>query len=101
MYWLHSFANIFLFCQPWDNHFFVPFPGGPDWALETNAALLNLDNWRQQVIEEKIMTPVIDVLIAADGPRGGIGRQLGNDLFYELAIHPDTPCLSLCLSYKL
>ncbi|KAJ7233378.1 hypothetical protein C8J57DRAFT_1250030 [Mycena rebaudengoi] len=87
--------------EAWDNDFFVPFPGGPDWALETDAALLNLDNWRQQVIEEKIMTPIIDILIVVDGPGGGIRRQLGNDLFYELVIHPDTPCLLLCLDDNL
>ncbi|KAJ7653068.1 hypothetical protein DFH06DRAFT_525272 [Mycena polygramma] len=72
------------------------FPGGPDWVIERVEALAFLESWRQGVIANGTTTPIIDVLTTADGPGGGIGKQLANDFLFEVAIHPDMPSFELC-----
>ncbi|KAJ7662790.1 hypothetical protein DFH06DRAFT_1042758 [Mycena polygramma] len=72
------------------------FPGGPDWVVELEEALAFLELWRQGVIANEDATPIIDVLTTADGPGGGIGKQLANDVLFEVAIHPDMPSFELC-----
>ncbi|KAJ7222709.1 hypothetical protein C8J57DRAFT_1253656 [Mycena rebaudengoi] len=72
------------------------FPSGPDWACETSLALQFLDDWQQSVLPHRTSTPIIDVLVEAEGISAGIGQHLVNDLLYLLAIHPDMPANELC-----
>ncbi|KAJ7247455.1 hypothetical protein C8J57DRAFT_962824, partial [Mycena rebaudengoi] len=56
---------------------FPRFRGDPDWIFETDAALAGLDSWP------------------------GVGQHLANDLLFGLALHPETPNLTICSSDEL
>ncbi|KAJ7675728.1 hypothetical protein DFH06DRAFT_1170354 [Mycena polygramma] len=82
----------------WKERLWKAFPGGPDWVLERAEALEFLDRWRDHVLcaGQTGKKCILDVLIDANGPGGGIGKHLANDFLYEVAIHPDTPSFYLC-----
>ncbi|KAJ7726999.1 hypothetical protein DFH07DRAFT_945938 [Mycena maculata] len=80
----------------WREHFWTIYPGGPDWVIELDAALEFLDQWRVKVLQQETYAAIVDILITADGPGGGIGKHLACDLLYQVAIHPDTPSFFLC-----
>ncbi|KAK6971440.1 hypothetical protein R3P38DRAFT_3142740 [Favolaschia claudopus] len=82
--------------EAWKNRLWTRYAGGPDWILEKDDALAVLDGWRQKVLRKGTETPIIDVLLQAGGPGGGIGQHLANDLLFGAAIHPDTPADVLC-----
>ncbi|KAK7050766.1 hypothetical protein R3P38DRAFT_2687100 [Favolaschia claudopus] len=82
--------------ETWENRLWSRFKGGPDWVLEPGEALADLDQWRQEVLKEGTDTPIIDVLLKPDGPGGGVGQHLANDLLFCCALHPDTPADILC-----
>ncbi|KAJ7186389.1 hypothetical protein C8R46DRAFT_1024465 [Mycena filopes] len=88
----------------WQGRLWHGFTGAPDWALECDDALKYLDQWRQEILGprgRKKYSSILDVLIDADGPGGGIGKHLGNDFLFEIAIHPETPCVDICNDDKL
>ncbi|KAK7054100.1 hypothetical protein R3P38DRAFT_2854659 [Favolaschia claudopus] len=76
------------------------FRGGPDWVIELDEALRVLDNWRASVLEEEDDTAILDALLDVEGPGGGLGQHLANDLLYGLAMHPDTPSFEVCASHE-
>ncbi|KAK7001753.1 hypothetical protein R3P38DRAFT_3044301 [Favolaschia claudopus] len=82
--------------ETWETRLWSRFKGGPDWVCEPDAALEELDEWRQEVLEKATHTPIIDVLLDANGPGGGVGQHLANDLLFCCALHPDTPANVLC-----
>jgi hypothetical protein len=90
-----------MFLKAWMTRLWTKFPGGPDWVYERKSALAYLDRWQETVIAENDWTPIIVILTMANGPAGGVGKQLANDLLYELAIHPDMPSIELCSSPEL
>ncbi|KAK7015047.1 hypothetical protein R3P38DRAFT_2999205 [Favolaschia claudopus] len=77
------------------------FRGGPDWVIELDEALRVLDNWRASVLEEEDDTAILDALLDVEGPGGGLGQHLANDLLYGLAMHPDTPSFEVCASREM
>ncbi|KAK7006736.1 hypothetical protein R3P38DRAFT_1700285 [Favolaschia claudopus] len=80
----------------WSTRLWSRFRSAPDWIVETDLALAGLDEWRNKVIREGDVMPILDVLLQVDGLGAGIGQHLANDLLFEIALHPDTPALSLC-----
>ncbi|KAK7032696.1 hypothetical protein R3P38DRAFT_2520548 [Favolaschia claudopus] len=80
----------------WTSRLWTRFRSAPDWLVETDLALAGLDEWRQRIIKDHDVTPILDVLLQVDGPGAGIGQHLANDLLFEMALHPDTPSLSVC-----
>ncbi|KAK7021676.1 hypothetical protein R3P38DRAFT_3541417 [Favolaschia claudopus] len=76
------------------------FRGGPDWVIELDEALRVLDNWRASVLEEEYDTAILDALLDVEGPGGGLGQHLANDLLNGLAMHPDTPSFEVCASHE-
>ncbi|KAF7359925.1 hypothetical protein MVEN_00718500 [Mycena venus] len=85
----------------WKTRLWSRFLGGPDWIVETDAALCALDTWCMDVIRRRVTKPILDVLLEVDGPGAGMGQHLANDLLFGIALHPDTPSLTICLSDEL
>ncbi|KAK6975071.1 hypothetical protein R3P38DRAFT_565437 [Favolaschia claudopus] len=82
--------------ETWNSRLWSRFAGGPDWISESDEALAVLDGWRQTVLAQGTEMPILDVLLQTDGPGGGVGQQLANDLLFGAAIHPDMPSAALC-----
>ncbi|KAK6977239.1 hypothetical protein R3P38DRAFT_2582166 [Favolaschia claudopus] len=82
----------------WTSRLWTRFRSAPEWIVETvtDLALAGLDEWRQRIIEDHDVTPILDVLLQVNGPGAGIGQHLANDLLFEMALHPDTPSFSVC-----
>ncbi|KAJ7436622.1 hypothetical protein FB451DRAFT_1307112 [Mycena latifolia] len=80
----------------WKERLWNMFPGGPDWVYEREDALLNLDQWRQDVLENKTQTSIVEVLATAHGPGGGMGKHLACDFLHQVGLYPDTPSFFLC-----
>ncbi|KAJ6522825.1 hypothetical protein DFH09DRAFT_1096993 [Mycena vulgaris] len=87
--------------QLWNTRLWARFKGGPHWIVEKDAALQHLDSWRTDVLRNGTATPIIDVLLDLKGPAAGVGQHLANDLLYSIALHPDTPSLTLCSNDQL
>ncbi|KAJ7266477.1 hypothetical protein B0H12DRAFT_1046161 [Mycena haematopus] len=80
----------------WTTRLWAAFPSGPDWMLEPEAALDNLDAWRASTVASMDTMPIFDCLLKTDGPAAGVGAHLANDILFLLVIHPDTPANILC-----
>ncbi|KAJ7867235.1 hypothetical protein B0H14DRAFT_3441927 [Mycena olivaceomarginata] len=85
----------------WETRLWKRFRGGPDWIVETDAALAGLDSWRAKVLKFQLRTPIIEELLDVTGPAAGVGQHLANDLLFGLALHPETPSLTICSSDEL
>jgi hypothetical protein len=66
-----------------------------------DAALAGLDSWCAKVLKFQLQTPIIEELLDVTGPAAGIGQHLANNLLFGLALHPETPSLTICSSDEL
>ncbi|KAJ7079275.1 hypothetical protein B0H15DRAFT_914148 [Mycena belliarum] len=80
----------------WIERLWSMFPSGPDWVYELPEALANLDKWRVNVIKQSTADCIVDVLVTAHGPGGGIGKHLACDLLHQIGVLPDTSAFDLC-----
>ena len=64
--------------------------------VETAAALEYMDQWRDEVLCKRALTPIITALLDTCGPAAGVGAHLANDILYLLAIYPMMPAFYLC-----
>ncbi|KAJ7213547.1 hypothetical protein GGX14DRAFT_393042 [Mycena pura] len=60
----------------WQTQLWSCFPSGPDWMVETAAALEYMDQWRDEVLCNRAQTPIIAALLDTCGPAAGMGVHL-------------------------
>ncbi|KAJ7191188.1 hypothetical protein GGX14DRAFT_407374 [Mycena pura] len=59
----------------WQTQLWSCFPSGPDWMVETAAALEYMDQWRDEVLCNRAQTPIIAALLDTCGPAAGVESQ--------------------------
>ncbi|KAJ7223500.1 hypothetical protein GGX14DRAFT_658327 [Mycena pura] len=59
----------------WQTQLWSCFPSGPDWMVETAAALEYMDQWRDEVLCNRAQTPIIAALLDTCGPAAGVGVE--------------------------
>ncbi|KAJ7797866.1 hypothetical protein B0H14DRAFT_3546691 [Mycena olivaceomarginata] len=59
----------------WETRLWKWFQGGPDWIVETDAALAGLDSWRAKVLKYQLRTPIIEELLDVTGPAAAVQER--------------------------